>query len=98
MVDTVAKVVGIISTHLGIALGTVVPGASLVDDLGAASLDTVELVIAFETAFDIVVPEADVEHIRTVQDATDYVEARYCAREAGAAGTRRGAGEEDRVA
>ena len=95
MVDTVGKVVGIISTHLGIALG---PGASLVDDLGADSLDTVELVIAFETAFDIVVPEADVEHIRTVQDATDYVEARYCAREAGAAGTRRGAGEEDRVA
>ena len=53
MVDTVGKVVGIISTHLGIALGTVVPGASLVDDLGADSLDTVELVIAFETAFDI---------------------------------------------
>jgi acyl carrier protein len=76
MVDTAAQVARIISTHLGIAQAVVVPGASLVDDLGADSLDTVELVIAFETAFDIVVPEADVEHIRTVQDAIDYVEAR----------------------
>ena len=48
----------------------------LVDDLGADSLDTVELVIAFETAFGIMVPEADVEHIHTVQDAIDYVQAR----------------------
>jgi acyl carrier protein len=76
MDETVAQVTRIISTHLGIEAATVVPGASLVDDLGADSLDTVELVIAFEAAFDIVVPEADVEHIRTVQDAIDYVEAR----------------------
>lgn len=76
MVETVAQVTGIISAHLGIEPEMVVPGASLVDDLGADSLDTVELVIAFEAAFDIVVPEADVEHIRTVQDAIDYVDAR----------------------
>jgi acyl carrier protein len=76
MGETVAQVTRIISTHLGIESEAVVPGASLVDDLGADSLDTVELVIAFEAAFDIVVPEADVEHIRTVQDAIDYVEAR----------------------
>jgi acyl carrier protein len=75
MVETLAEVTSIISMHLGIAPDAVVPGASLVDDLGADSLDTVELVIAFETAFGIVVPEADVEHIRTVQDAIDYVEA-----------------------
>jgi acyl carrier protein len=76
MVDTAVTVTRIIGTHLGIASGAVVPGASLVDDLGADSLDTVELVIAFEAAFDIVVPEADVALIRTVQDAIDYVNAR----------------------
>lgn len=76
MVDTIAQVSRIISTHLGIEPAAVVPGASLVDDLGADSLDTVELVIAFEAAFGIVIPEADVEHIHTVQDAIDYVEAR----------------------
>jgi acyl carrier protein len=76
MVDTIAQVTRIISTHLGIEPAVVVPGASLVDDLGADSLDTVELVIAFEATFGIVVPEPDVEHIRTVQDAIDYVEAR----------------------
>jgi acyl carrier protein len=75
MVETLAQVTRIISTHLGIEPAAVVPGASLVDDLGADSLDTVELVIAFESVFDIVVPEADVERIRTVQDAIDYVEA-----------------------
>ncbi len=53
-----------------------VPEASLVDDLGADSLDTVELVIAFETSFGIEIPEADVDRIRTVQDAIDYVEVR----------------------
>jgi acyl carrier protein len=76
MVDTATRVCRIISTHLGVAQAAVVPGASLVDDLGADSLDTVELVIAFEAAFGIVVPEADVERIRTVQDAIDYVDAR----------------------
>jgi len=76
MVETVAQVIRIISTHLGIEPAAVVPGASLIDDLDADSLDTVELVIAFEAAFGIVVPEADVEQIRTVQDAVDYVEAR----------------------
>ncbi len=74
MIETNAQVTRIIGTHLGIEPTAVVPGASLVDDLGADSLDTVELVIAFEAAFGIVVPEADVEQIRTVQDAIDYVE------------------------
>jgi acyl carrier protein len=75
MVESLAQVTRIISTHLGIAPEAAVPGASLVDDLGADSLDTVELVMAFEAAFDIVVPEADLARIRTVQDAIDYVEA-----------------------
>jgi acyl carrier protein len=76
MDETVELVTRIIGTHLGIEPANVVPGASLVDDLDADSLDTVELVIAFEAAFGIVVPEADVARIRTVQDAIDYVEAR----------------------
>jgi acyl carrier protein len=76
MVEIAAKVAKIISGHLGIEPEVVIPAASLVDDLGADSLDTVELIIAFEEAFGIVVPEADVEQIRTVQDAIDYVAAR----------------------
>jgi acyl carrier protein len=74
--DVAAKVVMIISGHLGIDPATVVPEAWLIDDLGADSLDTVELVIAFEEAFGIEVPEADVERIRTVQDAIGYVRTR----------------------
>jgi acyl carrier protein len=66
----------IIGGHLGIDASAVVPDASLVDDLGADSLDTVELVIAFEQAFQIDIPQDDVERIRTVQDAIDYVQAR----------------------
>jgi acyl carrier protein len=76
MVDTAAKVMMIVSGHLGIEANAVVPHALLVDDLGADSLDTVELVLAFEEAFSITIPEADVERIKTVKDAIDYVEAR----------------------
>ena len=50
------------------------PNASFVDDLGADSLDTVELVMAFEEAFDIEIPDEDAEKIRTVQDAVTYIE------------------------
>jgi len=74
--DVAAKVVMIISGHLGIDPAAVVPEAWLIDDLGADSLDTVELVIAFEEAFGIEIPEADVERIRTVQDAIEYVRMR----------------------
>ena len=76
MADVTAKVMRIISGHLGIGPNEVVPEASLVDDLGADSLDTVELVIAFETSFGVEIPQADVERIRTVQDAIDYLEMR----------------------
>ena len=71
-----AKVVQIISGHLGIDPGVVVGQTSLIDDLGADSLDTVELVIAFEDAFGVEIPQVDVQRIRTVQDAIDYVAAR----------------------
>ena len=76
MVDVAARVTKIIAGHLGIAPDIAVPAASLVDDLGADSLDTVELVIAFETEFGFEIPQGDVDRIRSVQDAIDYVAAR----------------------
>jgi acyl carrier protein len=50
------------------------PSASFIDDLGADSLDTVELVMALEENFDLEIPDEDAEKIRTVQDAIDYIE------------------------
>jgi acyl carrier protein len=65
------KVKQIIVEQLGV--DEVTPSASFVDDLGADSLDTVELVMAFEEAFDIEIPDEDAEKIRTVSDAVDYI-------------------------
>ena len=76
MLEVAAKVMRIIGDHLGMVPGVVAPGASLVDDPGADSLDTVELVIAFETAFGVEIPQVDVDRIRAVQDAIDYIETR----------------------
>src|SRR5579864_3044449 len=67
------KVKQIIVEQLGVDEGEVTASASFVDDLGADSLDTVELVMAFEEAFDIEIPDEDAEKIRTVQDAVDYI-------------------------
>jgi len=67
------KVKQIIVEQLGVDEGEVTSSASFVDDLGADSLDTVELVMAFEEAFDIEIPDEDAEKIRTVQDAVDYI-------------------------
>ena len=68
------RVKQIIVEQLGVDEGEVTPGASFVDDLGADSLDTVELVMAFEEAFDIEIPDEDAEKIRTVQDAISYID------------------------
>ena len=68
------KVKQIISEQLGVEESEVTPSASFVDDLGADSLDTVELVMALEENFDIEIPDEDAEKIRTVQDAIDYIE------------------------
>ena len=76
MPDIATKVMMIISGHLGIEPDLAIPAASLIDDLGADSLDTVELIIAFEEAFGIEIPEADVQQIRTVKDAIEYVRSR----------------------
>jgi len=67
------KVKQIVAEQLGVDEGEVTPSASFVDDLGADSLDQVELVMAFEEAFDIEIPDEDAEKIRTVQDASDYI-------------------------
>jgi len=69
-----AKVKDIIAKQLGVDSDKVTPEASFVDDLGADSLDTVELVMAFEEAFNIEIPDEDAEKILKVQDATKYIE------------------------
>jgi len=70
----VEKVKEIIREQLGVEEGEITPTASFVDDLGADSLDTVELVMAIEEAFDIEIPDNDPEKMRTVQDLIDYIE------------------------
>ncbi|HST12008.1 MAG TPA: acyl carrier protein [Terriglobales bacterium] len=68
------KVKQIISEQLGVEEAEVTSSASFVDDLGADSLDTVELVMALEEHFDIEIPDDAAEKIRTVQDAIDYID------------------------
>lgn len=73
MSDIEQKVKKIIVEHLSVDESKVVPSASLIDDLGADSLDTVELVMSFEEEFGIEIPDDAAEKIRTVQDVIDYV-------------------------
>lgn len=68
-----SKVKDIIVEQLGVNADEVVPGASFIDDLGADSLDTVELVMALEEEFGVEIPDEDAENIKTVQDAIDYI-------------------------
>ncbi len=68
------KVKKIIVDQLDVTEDELASGASFVDDLGADSLDTVEMVMAFEEEFSIEIPDEDAEKIRTVQDAIDYIE------------------------
>ncbi|MBV9081256.1 MAG: acyl carrier protein [Acidobacteriaceae bacterium] len=70
------KVKQIIVEQLGVDENQVEPSASFVDDLGADSLDIVELVMAFEEAFDLDIPDEDAEKIKTVKDAIDYIESK----------------------
>lgn len=69
------KLKQIIVEQLGVDEAEVTPSASFVDDLGADSLDIVELVMAFEEAFEIEIPDEDAEKIKTVKDAVDYINA-----------------------
>ncbi|GBR26776.1 acyl carrier protein [Gluconobacter japonicus NBRC 3271] len=74
MSDIADKVKKIVVEHLGVEESKVTPDASFIDDLGADSLDTVELVMAFEEAFSVEIPEDAAEKIATVKDAIDYIE------------------------
>ena len=68
------KVKGIIVEQLGVDEEEVTPDASFVDDLGADSLDTVELVMAFEEEFGLEIPDEDAEKITRGKEAVDYIE------------------------
>ncbi len=70
------KVIDIITEQLSVEKDKVVASASFVDDLGADSLDLVELIMAMEEAFDIEIPDEVAEKIATVQDAIDHVSAK----------------------
>jgi len=67
------KVKEIIAKQLGVNAAEVTPEASFVEDLGADSLDTVELVMAFEETFNIEIPDEDAEKIAKVKDAVEYI-------------------------
>jgi acyl carrier protein len=70
------KIREIIVEQLGVSAEEVVPEASFIDDLGADSLDIVELVMAIEEEFALEIPDDDAEKIQTIQDAVSYVEER----------------------
>ena len=74
--EVMEKVRGIIVDQLGVEAAQVTPEASFIDDLGADSLDIVELIMAFEEEFDLYIPDEDAEKIASVQDAVDYIKER----------------------
>ena len=76
MSDIAERVKKIVIDHLGVDADKVVEGASFIDDLGADSLDTVELVMAFEEEFGIDIPDDEVGQIKTVGDAVTYISAK----------------------
>ena len=73
MSEVAERVKGIIVEHLGVDEGKVTETASFIDDLGADSLDTVELVMAFEEEFGCEIPDDAAEKILTVKDAVDFL-------------------------
>ena len=74
MSDTADRVKKIVVEHLGVEEDKVTPDASFIDDLGADSLDIVELVMAFEEEFGVEIPDDAAEKIATVGDANKYIE------------------------
>ena len=70
------QVSGIVVEQLGITKGEAVPEANFIDDLGADSLDIVELLMAMENIFDIEIPDEDAEKLETVSDAIEYLDKR----------------------
>jgi acyl carrier protein len=76
MADIETKVKEIIVNKLGVDDGQITPEASFTNDLGADSLDTVELVMEFEKAFNLQIPDEDAEKIGTVGDAINYIKSK----------------------
>lgn len=74
MSDVAERVKKIVLEHLGVDEAKVVDNASFIDDLGADSLDTVELVMAFEEEFGCEIPDDAAENIQTVKNAVDFIE------------------------
>jgi acyl carrier protein len=74
MSETAERVKKIVVEHLGVETEKVTVEASFIDDLGADSLDIVELVMAFEEEFGVEIPDDAAEKITTVKDAIDYIE------------------------
>ena len=70
------KIREIVVEQLGVDAEQVTPEANFVEDLGADSLDTVELIMAFEEEFDVEIPDTDAGKIKTVQDVMDYIESK----------------------
>ncbi len=74
--DSQQKVIDLIVDQLGVDADNVTPEAHFIDDLGADSLDTVELVMAFEEEFDIEIPDEDAEKLESVGNAIEYLNKR----------------------
>ncbi len=74
MASIADRVKEIVADQLGVSADRVTPDAKFIDDLGADSLDTVELVMALEEEFGAEIPDEDAENLRTVQDAITYIE------------------------
>ena len=71
------KIKSIVADQLGVDESQVTEDASFVDDLGADSLDTVELIMAFEEEFDVEIPDEDAQKIKTVKDVIEYINAKH---------------------
>ena len=70
------KIKSIVADQLGVDEDQVSEDASFIDDLGADSLDTVELIMAFEEEFDVEIPDEDAQKIKTVKDVIEYIESK----------------------
>ncbi len=74
--DKEAKIKQIIAEKLGVSEDKITPQSSFIDDLGADSLDQVELIMAFEDEFDVEIPDEDAEKMKSVKDAIEYLDSK----------------------